>query len=140
MSAKFPPRPAKEPLTGKEAAESTLARFPRIVERLRDSGSPTTPSEKHLETARDIFEDPFFRPFRNDHCITEVARALSEVAEQYERKGMKRAAEVCEVRAAQWDANVDGRIPAFLSSYRQRRMADEARTIQRLILSEAGEE
>lgn len=31
---KFPPRPAKKPLTGKEAAERTLARFPKIMERL----------------------------------------------------------------------------------------------------------
>jgi hypothetical protein len=132
MSAKFPPRPAKEPLTGKEAAESTLARFPRIVERLRDSGSPTTPSEKHLETARKLVDGILM----NDLDVIAVAAVVASI----ERDGMKRAAEICELRAAQWDANVDGRIPAFLSSYRQRRMADEARTIQRLILSEAGEE
>lgn len=139
MRAKFPPRPAKEPLTGKETAESTLARFPKIVGRLRDSGSPTTPSEKHLETARRVYADSPVKvigELEAGALVRHIAAALA----QAERDGMKRAAEVCEVRAAQWDANVDGRIPAFLSSYRQRRMADEARTIQRLILSEAGEE
>jgi hypothetical protein len=135
MSNKFPPLPVKEPLTGKEAAESTFARFPKIVERLRHSGSPTTPSEKHLETATQVFADADLVETVPE-AVTIIAYALA----QAERDGKKRAADVCEVRAAQWDANVDGRIPAFLSSYRQRRMADEARTIQRMILSEAGEE
>lgn len=31
---KFPPRPTKKPLTGKEAAKRTLERFPKIMERL----------------------------------------------------------------------------------------------------------
>jgi hypothetical protein len=138
MSNNFPPHPVKEPLTAKETAESTLARFPKIVERLRDSGSPMPPSEKHLETAREIAS---WIPSRvKDENRTFAASVIARALAQAERDGMKRAAEVCEVRAAQWDAHVDGRIPAFLSSYRQRRMADEARTIQRLIISEAGEE
>lgn len=47
-------------------------------------------NEKHMAAARDLFEDPHFRPFRNDHCIREVARELAAA----EREGMKRAAGV----------------------------------------------
>lgn len=103
------------------------------------------PYEKHMETARILCN--IVGPTEWDLSVEQrernrVARTqrIAAALARAERDGMKRAAEVCEVRAAQWDANVDGRIPAFLSSYRQRRMADEARTIQRMILSEAGEE
>lgn len=32
--------------------------------------------ESVMKEARDLFEDPHFRPFRSDNCIREVAKAL----------------------------------------------------------------
>jgi hypothetical protein len=126
MSAKFPPRPAKEPLTGKEAAESTLARFPRIVERLRDSGSPTTPSEKHLETARAVFHEAIKSPAGQE--VATIAAALA----QAERDGMKRAAEQCK-RYRDETASLDDCLPKIAAN-------NASMIIQNYIISLAGEE